>query len=327
MLSKVSSVSTSSEHFFERLTNRLQQLPKKTEGFANAVEERLTSTNIRERPQDIVTEFACSVYRRGNSIVNTTEEISSFLEVTKYKFPRLGPARTNLLLESIHQLGEGSNLRSRLFASLGVLHDALNGLIAKTLCLKGSFVHIASHSLQICRHDVFSQPLAVGKRVLKVLSCFFCRRGAVFERTHCIRNSNKVCLHVLVAHTSIGKRHPVHCSQISRRQALGKLVCSTRSSRCVSTRGSSGVRETLNHRSGFLKTQACVSKQTNVTGHVAEVVNRLIGVSIQLGKTCLDVFQTSTLGLGVCQDCLDRSHLQLILLKTFDNWFQSQRMS
>ena len=131
-------------------------------------------------------------------------------------------------------------------------------------------------------------------------------------------------LEYLTTHTGINHRVPVHQFYSSRSKSLRKLI-----HRCASLlRGRTGhgsqVSNTLNgiHRS--FKVNASRRESTDITSHFSKVINRKVGIFIQLIQCVVDVLQSRTFTFCIRKNCLNSIKLGFIFIKTGFNWIDSQ---
>ena len=120
----------------------------------------------------------------------------------------------------------------------------------------------------------------------------------------------------LTAHTSVNHRVPVHKLDCASSQRLTELI---HRGGCLLTRRArdgSKVRNTFDslHRGIQLNTGRC--KRTDVAGHLGEVVDGHVGVTIQLIKRRINLRKIRTLFLSISENRLNRVDLGLILGKT-----------
>ena len=120
----------------------------------------------------------------------------------------------------------------------------------------------------------------------------------------------------LTAHTSVNHRVPVHKLDCASSQRLTELI--HRGGRLLTrrTRDGSKVRNTFDslHRGIQLNTSRC--ERTDVAGHLGEVVDGHVGVTIQLIKRRIDLGKVRTFFLSISENRLNRVDLGLILGKT-----------
>src|SRR5690606_23322712 len=117
-----------------------------------------------------------------------------------------------------------------------------------------------------------------------------------------------------------------HKANSTCRESLRKLICSSRSAGSRSTRCCSSIRETLNHRSSVFDVDTSVGEQTDVPGHVTEVIDRLVGVLVQLIERTRNIVQRSAEAFRVCKNRLNRSHFEFVLGEPIENRSKRQRL-
>ena len=206
-----------------------------------------------------------------------------------------------------------------------LLLKACDNLVRQTQRSHLSVRHIAGHDLEIVRHDVGAEP-TLFERTIKVLLDLLAGKTRFANRAHSLCELDQAELHVLVAHADVLERTPIHQTNCTRGKSLGELICSTCSTLSAGSRCSGFVGEALNHRCSVVNLDAGVSEQTDVSSHVAEVVDGLIGVLVQRVKIGSNLFETGSVTGGVRENSLNRAHLELILSEAFHDRVDRERL-
>ena len=123
-------------------------------------------------------------------------------------------------------------------------------------------------------------------------------------------------LHLLAAHAGVLHGVPVHQPHSTGSDGLRKLVHGCGS---LGRRGTGCCRQvgnTLNGTDRFLQPNTGRREGTDVARHLAEVVDGLVGVDVELVQSSVDRVDVLALGGCVRQDGLNRVELKLVLLET-----------
>ena len=303
------------EDLSKRSPNWCRNLPKELEDGRKSFQGLCSPAKICPALKEFVSCIRHTIDEWADGIVDGCEELSGLVKVSKKDVEGLGPARADTLLKGSEKLSPSSNLGGRFLGGLLLLLECRDLLLSKTKSLHLLNRKLPSLNLQVVLHYICGKPTLL-KRPVKVLRRLFGSDRPTLERPHRLSNLDDTGLHVFVAHTHVSERAPVHQANGSGRECLRKLICSSGGALCRSSRCSSFVRETLDHRSCVFDTNSSVREQTNILSHVSEVVDGLVCVLVQLVKARCDLFETSSMPGGVCQDGLDRSHFELVLLES-----------
>ena len=133
-------------------------------------------------------------------------------------------------------------------------------------------------------------------------------------------------LEELAAHSSVDDRVPVHKLDGARRHRLRELVHSGRGLLRVRPRDCCKVSDTLNSRRRLIEIHTSRREGADVSGHLREVVDRLVGIGVEFTKRCVNILERRALGLGVSEDRLNRVQLSLVLLESRLDRVYGQRL-
>ena len=131
-------------------------------------------------------------------------------------------------------------------------------------------------------------------------------------------------LEFLTAHASINHGVPVHQLDRTCGQSLRKLIHCRGCLLTTGTGSSSKVSDTLNGCRRFFQANACRRKSTNISRHFGEIINGLIGVSIQLVNNPRDISHRSAFAGGIRQNRLNSIDFGFIFAKTRHNRLDSK---
>ena len=312
----------SREYFSESLLDGLDKASNALKHVIDRLNEIVTSSSLVPTLQQLVSSSGSGLNQRGQRLVQTGEEILSTFKVTKYKFPRLSPTRLSGLFQRIPQLGKRFNLGCRVRRGLTKLEDSINLLIGVAYVLKLLSVSCyLSRSQTISRHcelgQGFGENISGKPSATKSLS----ERSLVLDHlinVHAMNTSSLLqsVLEYLTTHTCVHDRVPVHKLYSTGSQRLRKLVHCGGCLLGGRTRHCGQVSNTLDRIYRGVQVNTGRGKRTNVSGHLCEVVDRLIRVGVQCIQRVINIIQSRTLALGIRQDGLYCVYLGFILAKT-----------
>src|SRR5690606_18211263 len=203
-------------------------------------ENIVSTTAINKCLEKLVTSIRHSSDDLAELVVDRSPHLSGLVKVADQNIKGLSPSRANTFLKGAIKLSKCTNLSSRVFGSLSRLLERRNLSLRKTKGCHFGIRHVAGHDLKVVRHDICREPVLLQRSVEVALD--LCGRGRVLgQHAHSISDLNKTVLHVLVTHTHVGERTPVHQSNRTGRQSLRQLISSTSCTSGRSTRSRSDV--------------------------------------------------------------------------------------
>ena len=271
--------------------------------------------------QKIVSSLRHFVNDRGENIRDRGQQGFGFLEVTDKNSPSLRPTRLSSLLHNIPQLGEGLNLCSRIGRGITHFEDFVSLFLGITLLLQrllklfplfGTFFGRQSELLKSLGKDLRRKPAlteGVSKRALLL-------DHIVDGHTMNTRSLLQRILEDFATHTRVNYGVPVHQFDCARGKCLGKLIHGRTSLLGSRARHGCQVSDTLDGIHGSIEIDASRGKCTDITSHLCKVVNRHIGVFIQLIQSSIDIVKRTTLTRRIGKNGLYSIDLGFVFLET-----------
>ena len=108
---------------------------------------------------------------------------------------------------------------------------------------------------------------------------------------------------------------------------MGKLIHSRVDLHRGRARHGTEVGDTFDSRNSLIQIDAGSGERADVLSHLAEVVDRHVGVMVQLIESRIDVVERRALRLRIGENGLHRLDLELVFMKTVNDSIRSERRS
>ena len=310
------------EGLLEPADESADRLRDEVEQVTDRVEDRRPAPELHELGRDRRQRVEERVDRPGDGIADSGPQSLGLVEVADDLAPERRPAGAERLLDAADDLREGLVLSGgrlghrRVLLNIG---DLLVGVAHRTELLVREVTRELGQRLDhdLRREPAFLEGLAEGPVLLD---------QRVDVRAVGGRRALQGLLEGLAAHGGVLDRHPVLKADRARGERLRQLLHGVSGLLTVRAHDGGEVRHALDGRDRVLQSDAGRREATDVGGHLTEVVDRVVGVLVQLVGGCRDGLEILALCGGVRQNRLSGVELKLVLLEAVDDRVEGEAL-